>query len=274
MTPLATTKPDALTPLATSYRCGMTRIALVTGATAGIGAEFASQLAEQGFDLVLVARDRDRLNAKAAELSETSGVSCEVLVADLVSAVGLAAVEARLANRAHPVDMLVNNAGFGLPRPFHQSSIADEQRQLDLLVAAPMRLSHAALAQMVPRRSGTIINIASVAGFFPRGTYGAAKAWVLSFSRWANIHYRSNGVTVTAIAPGFVRTEFHQRMNARTDTIPDALWLDAERVVRTGLKAAEKGKAVSIPSFRYKAIVWLSRWLPAPIMAAGKLRSR
>lgn len=249
-------------------------IALVTGATAGIGAEFARQLADRHYDLVLVARDQPRLESNAATLIASYGVAVEILQADLLTVAGRAAVEERVAATTAPIDLLVNNAGFGLRKPFDENTIDDEQRLLDILVTVPMRLTHAALGQMLPRASGTIVNIASVAGFSPRGSYGAAKAWVISFSRWANIHYRSNGVTVTAIAPGFVRTEFHQRMNARTDTIPDALWLDAERVVRTGLKAAEKGKAVSIPSFRYKAIVWLSRWLPAPIMAAGKLRSR
>lgn len=252
----------------------MTPIALITGATAGLGAEFARQLGAQGNSLVLVARSRDRLEAKAAELATEFGVEAEVLVADLVSPAGLAAVERRLADATRPIEVLVNNAGFGLVASFHDSPIDEEQRHLDLLVSVPMRLSHAALQQMVERHSGTIINVASVAGYTPRGTYGAAKAWVLSFSRWANIYYKPRGVTVTAVAPGFVHTEFHQRMHARTDNIPDALWLTADVVVADALRAAGRGRAVTVPTFRYKAIVWLATWLPKRLVAAGALRGR
>lgn len=252
----------------------MARIALITGATAGLGAEFATQLARQRCSLVLVARDRDRLEESARSLSKKFGVASEILVADLVSREGLSAVETRLADPTRPVDILVNNAGIGLITTFHRSSVDDEQRLLDLLVAAPMRLTHAALGQMLPRRSGTIINIASIAGYTPRGTYGAAKAWVLSFSRWANIHYRGHGITVTAVAPGFVRTEFHQRMNARIDNIPGWMWLNAESVVADALKAAAKGKAVTVPSLRYKVMLCFIRLLPPRLVAAGALRGR
>jgi short-subunit dehydrogenase len=250
------------------------RLALITGATAGIGAEFARQLAAQHYDLVLVARDRLRLEASAAELATKYGISVDVLVADLLSPDGLAAVEERTQDSQHPISMLVNNAGFGLKKPFEANNITDEQALLDLLVAVPMRLMHAALQQMLPRRSGTIVNIASVAGFTPRGSYGAAKAWVLSFSRWANIYYRQHGVSVTAVAPGFVRTEFHDRMQVRTDTIPNFLWLKPEQLVRIALRDVVKGKAISVPTARYKAVVWLSSWLPKKIVAAGALRGR
>ncbi len=249
-------------------------LALITGATAGIGAEFARQLAAKGYDLVLVARDRTRLEATAAELGQRFGVSVKVLPADLLRRDELAAVERRVARPVHPVDLLVNNAGFGLRNPFEANDLADEQDQLDLLAAVPMRLTHAALQQMLPRHSGTILNVASVAGFTPRGTYGAAKAWLISFSRWANIAYRDRGVSVTALAPGFVRTEFHQRMQVRTDTIPDFLWLEAEHVVRIALRDSAKGKAVSVPTVRYKIIVWLSGWAPKRLIAGGALRGR
>ena len=250
------------------------RVALITGATAGIGAEFARQLASLHYDLVLVARDRERLEASAAQLARQHGVSVEVLAADLLSAEGLAAVEKRAADSTHPITMLVNNAGFGLKNSFERNSIADEQAHLDLLVAVPMRLTHAALGQMLAVHSGTIVNIASVAGFTPRGTYGAAKAWVLSFSRWANIYYRPRGVSVTAVAPGFVRTEFHQRMKVRTDTVPGFLWLTTEQLVRIALHDVARGKAVSIPTIRYKLVVWLTSWLPNRVIAAGALRGR
>jgi short-subunit dehydrogenase len=253
-------------------------IALVTGATAGIGAEFCRQLAAAGVGLVLVARDVERLENSARTLRAEYGVTVEVLAADLVRGEGLAAVEARLASsgtgEAGRVTMLVNNAGFGLRKPFDQNSIEDELRLLDLLVAAPMRLTHAALGQMLAAGSGTIVNIASVAGFTPRGTYGAAKASLLSFSRWANIYYRPRGISVTAVAPGFVRTEFHERMNVSTKSIPGFLWLDAATLVRIALRDVARNKAVSVPTVRYKTIVWLAGWLPNRLLAGGGLRER
>jgi short-subunit dehydrogenase len=248
--------------------------ALVTGATAGLGAAFARELAASGHNLVLVARDEERLRASASELTAAHGVAVEVLRADLVEPNDLAEVVARVASSTDPIDVLVNNAGFGLRDPFEKNSLADEQRMIDLLVTAPMHLTHAALQQMLPRRGGTIVNVASVAAFAPRGTYGAAKAWVVSFSRSANVEYRRRGVTVTAVAPGFVRTEFHARMDVHTRTIPGPLWLDADRVARDGLEDAARGKALSVPSRRYKIIVALARVLPSRLAAAGTLRPR
>jgi len=248
--------------------------ALVTGATAGLGAEFCRQLAAGGYSLVLVARDRARLEASAESLKAEYGVEVETLAADLVTTEGVAAVADRIRLEQHPVDMVVNNAGFGLVSTFHESPIEDEQRHLDLLVTAPMHLTHAALGTMVRRGSGTIINVASVAGYTPRGSYGAAKAWLLNFSQWANIRYRRDGVTVTAVAPGFVHTEFHQRMNARIDNIPRWLWLTPEAVVTDALRAARRGKAITIPSLRFKIVVLLTRILPKRLVAAGALRGR
>ena len=246
--------------------------ALITGATAGIGAEFARQLASQGHDLVLVARDAGRLKERAAELAGEFGVAASTLAADLMTVDGLAAVEARVLEA--DIDVLVNNAGFGLVPPFDENPINDEVGHLNLHVLVPMRLSHAALQQMLPRRSGTIINVASVAAFTPRGTYGAAKAWVLSFSRWANIHYRDRGIRVTAVAPGFVHTEFHERMDVDKSTVPSFMWLNADFLVRVALRDVARGKAVSIPSARYKFVVWLTTWAPQRLIAKGALRGR
>jgi short-subunit dehydrogenase len=248
------------------------KIALVTGATAGIGYEFARQLAAQNVNLVLVARDAVRLATVAGELQSEFGVSTEIIVADLQSKDGLRRVEARTARSADPVDILVNNAGYGLRKSFDANSVEDELGHLNLLVTVPMRLSHAALSQQLPRRTGTIINIASVAGYTPRGTYGAAKAWVISFSRWANIYYKPLGVRVTAIAPGFVHTEFHDRMKVSKASVPSFMWLKAEDLVRSGLRDVARGKAVSVPSLRYKTIVFLTKILPARLIAAGALR--
>lgn len=252
----------------------MTGRALITGATAGIGAEFARQLAARGSDLVLVARDEARLARSAAELRAVHRVDVEVLSADLSLRPDVERVAARLRDPGRPVDLLVNNAGYGLRGAFDENDLDDEQRLLDVLVTAPMRLSHAALEAMLPRRSGTILNVASVAAYTPRGTYGAAKAWVLSFSRWANLAYRGRGVTVTAVAPGLVRTEFHDRMRVHTGTLPAVLWLDPPRVVRAALRAARRGRAVTVPSLRYKLLTALARVVPPRLSAKGDLRPR
>jgi short-subunit dehydrogenase len=248
--------------------------AMITGASAGLGAEFARQLAARGHDLVLVARDGDRLGTLAADLRARYAVTVEVLAADLVEAQGIESVELRLAASTKPIDILVNNAGFGLRADFEDNTLDDELRLLELLVTAPLRLMHGALAPMLQRGSGTIINIASVAAFTPRGSYGAAKSWVLSFSRWANVHYRDRGVRVTAVAPGFVRTEFHDRMRVQTGTVPAFLWLPAERVVRLALRDSDRGRAVSIPTARYRVLVALLRILPPRWAVSGTLRAR
>ena len=161
--------------------------ALVTGATAGIGAEFARQLAEQGHSVVLVARDADRLQAMAVDLENRYGVKAEVLPADLADDAGVAAVVARLTDPERPVEILVNNAGMGLLHSFEETDIAEESRHLKLHVETAMQLTHTALQGMLRRHSGRIINVASVAAFLPRGSYSAAKAWLVSFSRGANL---------------------------------------------------------------------------------------
>lgn len=243
------------------------RTALVTGATAGIGLEFARQLAARGDDLVLVARDTARLDAVAADLRASYDVRVEVLPADLTVSDQLARVEARLADRANAVDLLVNNAGFGLKERFLDNPLEVEQAQQDVLVRAVLRLTHAALGGMVERGHGGVINVSSVAAFFPRGTYSAAKAWVNSFSRWAHDEYAAQGVSVMALCPGFVRTEFHERLGIdRDSSAPKPLWLDADRLVRDALADFDKGKAVSIPSKRYKTIVTVSRLVPRPAL--------
>ncbi|MDI2099700.1 SDR family NAD(P)-dependent oxidoreductase [Ruicaihuangia caeni] len=253
---------------------GSTRpVALVTGASAGLGLEFARQLTDRGFDVVLVARDSSRLEAVAAELRGRGGRP-EVLVADLASRDGVDAVAQRLQASDRPVEALVNNAGMGVRGAFDRTSLGDQQALLNLLVTAPMRLSHAALGAMLPTRHGTIINVASIAGLTPRDSYGAAKAWVISFSRWAHVEYRRAGVTVTVVQPGFVRTEFHERMRVRDDTVPRWLWLKADRVVRAALRAADDGRMTCTPSLRYKAVAALVRVLPTRLSAAGSLHPR
>jgi hypothetical protein len=240
--------------------------ALVTGPTAGIGRSFAVQLAERGHDLVLVARDEERLEKLAAELRASHGVDVEVLAADLVDRAQLARVEARLADRERPVDLLVNNAGFGLKGRFRDNTVDQENAMLDVLVTAVLRLSHAALGAMSERGHGGIINVSSVAAFLPRGSYSAAKSWVNSFSEWAHQEYAADGVTVTALCPGFTKTEFHERMDVGRDSAPSFLWLDADDLVREALADFDKGRVYSIPSKRYKAIATTARLVPRGLL--------
>jgi uncharacterized protein len=241
-------------------------VALVTGPTAGLGRVFADRLASRGYDLVLVARDEARLRSVADELGAEYGVSCEVTVADLVDREQLRSVEDRVASPEHPVDLLVNNAGFGLRRAFLKNTVEQEQALLDILVTAPMRLMHAALRQMTERHTGGIINVSSVAGTQPRGSYSAAKAYLNRLGEWASHEYARDGVHVMTLLPGFTRTEFHQRMDVGRDAVPRRLWLDVDRVVDDALADFDSGKRVSIPSKRYKVIATVSKHLPVRVL--------
>ena len=248
--------------------------ALITGATAGIGAEFARQLAERGHDLILVARDAARLESLAEQL-RALGVAVEVLPADLSDALGAEKVAARISDPARPVEIVVNNAGFGLHSDFDLSPVDDELRLLDVLVTAPLRLSHSALRAMVDRGHGTIINVTSIAAYAPLGPYSSAKSWLHLFTRWANAFYKPAGVTATALAPGFVRTEFHARMSVeRSSMAPNWLWLDVEPLVRRALLDAERGRAVSVPSLRYRLISLVAPLVPMWLVTRAAKRDR
>ncbi|MCW2756425.1 MAG: short-chain dehydrogenase [Nocardioidaceae bacterium] len=268
MLPLSVTPVNAegmsTTPPARAAAPG---VALVTGGTSGIGLEFAHQLAARGHDLVLVARDQTRLRAVAEELSRTHGVAVDVLVADLVDRAQLATVEARLQATERPVRLLVNNGGYGLKHDFLDNTVDDEQAHLDVHVVAVMRLTHAALGAMLAHGGGAVINVASVSAFLPRGSYGAAKAYVVNLSRWADLKYAATGVRVMALAPGFVKTEFHGRMDVDRGRAPGLLWLDADRVVREALADLDAGKSLSVPTKRYKAIVGAARLVPQGVLA-------
>lgn len=234
----------------------------MTGASAGLGCAFASRLAATGYDVVLVARDRARLDDIAADLVHRFGCDAEVLPADLTDHAGLSAVADRLRDPDRPVDLLVNNAGNALRKPFLANDVAAEEGMLDLHVRATLVLTHAALGPMTERRTGGVINVSSVAGWIPQGTYSAHKAWVRVFSQAIAAQVASTGVRVMALAPGYVHTEFHERAGIKVGSIPEPAWLDADDVVASTLRAWERGRTVHVPSARYKAAASVLRNLP------------
>ena len=236
-------------------------VAVITGATVGIGAAFARALASEGYDAVLVARDGARLATLADELSARHGVTATPLVADLSTAEGCATVEERLAG---PVDLLVNNAGMTLKRSFLTASPEELDRLLALNVRAVQRLTRAVLPGMVERRAGDVVNVSSVAAFVaqPGSTYSASKAWVANFSQSTGLAVRRYGVRVMALCPGYTRTEFHERAGIDAGKIPGWLWLSAEDVVRVALRDLRRGRLVSVPDWRYKTAVFGARYGP------------
>ncbi|MBH0129261.1 SDR family oxidoreductase [Salinibacterium sp. NK8237] len=237
--------------------------ALITGGTSGIGAEFARQLAHAGTDLVLVARNEDRLTRTAAVLSATFGISVETISADLADRTDVSRVAERLTDLARPIDLFVNNAGFGVHAKLTDPAAASvHEHAFDVMCRAVLLLGGAAGYAMRERGTGSIINVASIAGLVTMGSYSAIKAWVASYSQGLSVELRGSGVTVTALMPGWVVTEFHERAGIRTSSIPDFMWMDAAILVRGALRDASRGKVVSIPTIRYRLIGWFARHLP------------
>jgi hypothetical protein len=248
--------------------------ALVTGASVGLGAEFARQIAAGGTSVVLVARDEARLEAVAIGLRD-AGVEAEVLVADLAKRQDVARVALRLAANERPIELLVNNAGYGLKRGFFESDEGDLDDTLEVMVRAVMVLSHAAGRAMVGRGSGTIINVSSIAAVLVTGTYSAHKAWVTAFTEALAGELHGTGVTATAVCPGLVRTEFQQRAGLDLAGLPSMVWLDAPTVVRSALRAARRGRVVVTPTARYGALLAVARVLPRGwIRRAGRTTAR
>ncbi|GGR81805.1 dehydrogenase [Streptomyces parvulus] len=245
---------------------------MITGSTAGIGAAFARRLAADGHNLVLVARDTKRLREQATELHDRHGIEAEVLTADLSTDAGIEAVATRLGERRHPVDLLINNAGFGNKGKFLDVSMADELTMLKVHCEAVLRLTSAAVEAMRERGRGGVVNVASVAAFVPRGTYGASKAWVVQFTQGVAKDLAGSGVRLMALAPGFVRTEFHERAGMGTDNIPNWMWLDADKVVAAALDDLSRGKSLSIPDPRYKTLMGAAKLVPRGML--GGISSR
>jgi short-subunit dehydrogenase len=224
--------------------------ALITGASVGIGDCFARLLASEGYNLIINARSKDKLEERADYLRKTYNVEVEVLAADL--ATECEKVESYLAT--HEIEVLINNAGFGLNQSFLSSPVEEEQRVLDVLVRAPMRLMHAVLPQMRKRNSGVIINVSSTAAFIAGGHYSAAKSYLTVMSESLHTQMLPTKVKVSSLNPGFVHTEFHQRAGMKMGAIPNFMWLDGDFLVKKAWADALKGKAISIPGWQYKLL--------------------
>ena len=240
--------------------------ALVTGATSGIGESFTRLLATKGYGLVLVARDEKRLQERAKSLESKFKIKVEVLQADLSVATQLAKVEKRLANPDSPIDVLINNAGFGIKDSFLKSEIADEILLFDVLAKAPMQLAHAVLPQMLSRNSGTIINVSSIASFIAGGTYSAAKAYLTVHTESLHSELSKTNIKISALCPGFTHTEFHQRGKMKMSGLPNFMWLESDRVVADSWKAAMAGKAICIPGWQYRILSTIARFGPRPLV--------
>jgi short-subunit dehydrogenase len=236
--------------------------ALITGGTSGIGAEFAQQLASRGFDLVLVARDSKRLDEAAKNLHASFGINVETLSADLGDRADVARVAARTEDPEHPIDFLVNNAGFGIHANLTVADTSLHEHALDVMCRAVLVLGGAAGRAMSARGHGAILNVSSIAGLMTMGSYSAIKAWVTAYSQGLAVELRKTGVTVTALLPGWVQTEFHDRAGIRKSSIPNSLWIDLDRLVRVALRDVDRGKVISIPTARYRAFAWIARRLP------------
>jgi short-subunit dehydrogenase len=237
-------------------------LAAVTGASAGLGATFARKLAERGYDLLLIARRRDRLEQLAAELP----VSCEIIQADLTRDDQLERVAARL-REASNLELLVNNAGFGTMGRFFEAPLEGPDAMHRLHVMATMRLTHAALPGMVARRKGGVINVSSVAAFWllpGSASYCSTKHWINAFSECLYLELKQDRspVRMQALCPGFTYTEFHDVAKVDRNMVPKSWWLTADYVVEESLKALAKNKLYVVPALKYKILVWLAQVLP------------
>lgn len=241
--------------------------ALVTGASAGLGHGFATALAAQGHDLVVVARNAERLTALATRVQTEHHVRCEVLPADLATAQGREAVAARL-RETDPdlaVEVLVNNAGLSTNQRFVGGDWHAERAALDVMVTAPMLFCHAVLPGMVESGRGRVLNISSIASWATEGTYSAAKAWLRTFTEGLAAELGASGVTVTAVCPGGIRTEFFERSGLDL-RLPGFLWMDVQEVVSASLAASQRGQLICVPGLRYQTMSTAAQYLPRPVV--------
>ena len=238
--------------------------ALVTGATAGIGESFTRLLAENNYNIVMVARDLQRLEERARGLESKFNISTHVIQADLATESGCAVIEQYISN--NQIDVLINNAGFGLNKAFTMSSLEAEQQMLDVLVRTPMRLMHAVLPGMKERNKGVVINVSSVAGYIAGGSYSASKSYITVISESLNTELAGTHVKVSALCPGFTRTEFHQRARMSMKGLPNFMWLNADELVKKAWSDALRGEAVSIPGWQYRVLTFVIQTVPRSLV--------
>ncbi|MBN1890497.1 MAG: SDR family oxidoreductase [Thermoflexales bacterium] len=245
----------------------MKRIALITGASSGIGAAFARRLASQGYDLIITGRRKDKIEALAGELENTYGTAVELVIAELAAPEQVQELVQKI--KATPeLDVLVNNAGFGVLGDFAEGRIEEQVAMIDVHVLATVRLTHAALPAMLARGKGAVINVSSISAWTPlaRNTlYGATKAFLTFFSEALHMELAGSGVRVQALCPGFTRTDFHARLGVedaqRRDQGP-IKWMSPEQVVDASLRGLERGTVVCVPGFWNQLIVGLLGFLP------------
>jgi len=238
--------------------------ALVTGATAGIGESFTRLLADNNYNIVLVARDLPRLQERALELEVKFRVETHIIQADLSTDEGCSAVEQYISD--NQIDVLINNAGFGINKAFTMSELAAEQQLFDVLVRTPMRLMHVAIPPMKQRNKGVVINVSSVAGFIAGGTYSAAKSYLTVLSESLHTELAGTQVKISALCPGFTRTEFHQRGRMSMKGLPTFMWLNPDTLVAKAWRDALKGEAISVPGWQYQFLVFVIQRLPRSIV--------
>ncbi len=249
-------------------RAGLGRVALVTGASAGIGTAFAEVLAERGYTLVLTARRAERLHALAQDLTTRHGVAASVIAADLADVQAPARIVDEVRALGLHVDLLVNNAGYGVPGAYAHTEWARQEAFIQVLMTAPSELAHRLLPGMIERRWGRVINVASVAGLMPavagHTLYAASKAFMVKFSQALAQEARPHGVHVTALCPGFTFTEFHDVTGTRgqVNRLPKFLWMDADAVARQGYDAVMRGDAIYVNGGVNRALVLAARMLP------------
>ena len=242
----------------------MSKWAIVTGATAGIGESFTRVLAREGFNIVLVARDLERMKERAAHLESEFKVQTAIVQADLATDNGCAKVERYISE--NEIEVLINNAGFGINKAFSVSNLESEQQLLDVLVRTPMRLMHTVIPQMKSRNSGSIINVSSIAGWIAGGTYSASKSYLTVLSESLHTEMKGTAIKISALCPGFTRTEFHERGRMRMDAVPNFLWLRSDRVAYQSWKENQSGKVLSIPGLQYLILSTISRYGPRPLV--------
>ena len=262
------------------------RLALVTGASAGIGQAFARILASQGYDVALTARRADRLESLAEELQLRWGVETLTVAADLAEPQAPAQILDHLAAHGRSVDALVNNAGYGLAGGFAENSWDDHAAFIQVMMTAPCELAHRVVPAMVERRFGRIVNVASLAAMIPPAAahtlYGASKAFLLKFSQSLHLELAGHGVHVTALCPGLTYSEFHDVSGTRAQTqaaAPEWVWMGSDEVAAAGYEAVEANRPVTVPGAPNKAIAALAKVLPddwalALVASQGKRAGR